>query len=153
MHKKTIFVFLLLFAHNQCNTQNFVAKKKKGPSISTLKTNCCDACGDLLSACAQTIEKLSALQLSLPEKNTELLQTIQDLGALQCLLLSKVREIVEEVGDGFFAHASKNELQTCCDKSEACHETMTAFEKNVEVGRIKAFHNKVKRYMEYVRSL
>jgi len=150
--QKILFVLLAFFSLQICGEQ-FVVKKKKTPSVATLKTNCCDTCGDLLDACSNMIENICALQLSAAEKKPELIDIINDISKLQRMLLTKSREILEDDRKSFFATANKRELQECLDKSNECHKKMTAFNNKVDEKEMTEFHDTIRGYMKYVQNL
>lgn len=114
--KKMLLAGVLLIPSYVLIADSFVAKKKtKLPSTTTLKTNCCDMCGDLLHLCADITEQSAQLQRELLEKS---------------------RKIIENDNEGFFATGTKAELQACYDKMETCKTRMVAFKKELEEQRM-----------------
>ncbi len=89
-----------------CAAASFVQKReKKGPSLATLKENCCQSFGDVLKQVPACLNSISVVQ-------AHAVDAIQ--GQWQ--------------GDSssFCAQASRQKLETCTKRLQAVHEKMEA---------------------------
>lgn len=115
MMKRYLKIFLLAWcAVSSClmNAENFVVKKKKKePSVATLRTDCCDMSGDI-------VEALSGLQ--------------EQIAKLQKILIRKTRETLEDSSSSFFAHCDKEQLQNYLDAMKECQKSIVLLDKQLQ---------------------
>ena len=157
------YIHLLTYAFALClpinlYSKSFVVKKKKSVSMSTLKNNCCDACTQVLETSAKLVATTAAEQLKTEKKETTLLMLMQVVGKLQQQMLTKIRCIIENTRDCFFTHGSKQELQTCIDKTNECHDMLLLIQGKIKKGTYKNSDLKralddIQSYTEYVQNI
>ena len=109
--KKIVFLISTLSCCMLMANSFVVKKKSKGPSVATLKQECCEELGTLLKLFSQMLQEMGA---------------IQELGVI------KTYELLEEDSESYFACAGKDQLSGCLDTMRGFKEKMVAMHQELQ---------------------